>query len=255
MALKVQARTFKYLIAAAGILGFALRSVLYSTGIDEKGLLVTGHWADSGCFLLTAAVAAVLFLWCRERTGVVRYTDAFPPSVLRAAGSAAAGFAILFSSNPMIPSPVFAVTEPVLRLVAAASLLFVGFCRLTGKKPLFLLHSCVCLYLGLRLIGQYRIWSVDPQMQNYCFYLGAHICLILACYQLTTFDADFGNHRKLWGIGLAAVYLSILSLANCEEPLFLLGCSFWIWTSLSNLTPPHRPKYAAPHHTDQEDSL
>ena len=249
MALKLQARAMKYLIVAAGILGFALRTVLYTTGIDDKGLLVAGHWVDSGVFLLTAAVAAVLFLWCRNLTGETGYADAFQPSALRAAGSVVAGIAFLFSGNVAIPSPAFAVAEPALRLAAGASLLWVGFCRFTGKQPQLLFHGCVCLYLGLRLVCQYRIWSVDPQIQNYCFFLGANICLLLACYQLAAFDAGCGNHRKLWGSGLAAAYLSILSLANCEEKLFLLGCSFWILTALSNLTPPHRPKYVAhaPH--------
>ena len=255
MALKVQARLFKSMIAVAGVLGFSLRAVLYTTGTDGKGLLIAGHWAGSGAFLLTAAVAVMLLLWCRGLNSTKDNTNAYPPSVLSAAGSIAAGCALLLCRPAEVPSAAFAIAEPFLRLTAAASLLYVAFCRFTGRKPQFLFHGCVCLYLGLRLVCQYRIWSVVPQMQNYCFFLGAHVALMLTCYQLAAFDAGFGNHRKLWGAGLATVYLAIVSLYKCAEPFFLLCCAFWIWTNLScQATPKYLEKFPS-HHTDQEDSV
>lgn len=241
MALKIQARPFKYLIAAAGILGLILRFMLYATGVDEKGLLGAGHWASSGVFLLTSMVTVMLFLWCRSFTDAERYSDACPSSPWSAAGSIAAGIAFLLSGTIEAPSEAFAIVEPLLRLAAAASLIWVGFCRFTGRKPLFLFHCCVCLYLGLRLVCQYRIWSVDPQIQNYCFFLGAHIALMLTCYQLAAFDAGFGSQQQLWAAGLAAVYLAIVALVNSEDSFLLLCCTIWIWTSLNHSTPGRNP--------------
>lgn len=235
MTLAVKPKQLKILLLSAGVLGLLLRMVLYAAGIDEKGLLVTGHWAELSLWLLTAAVAAVLFLLLRKLTGPERYQDAYPASAFSAAGSILAGVSIFLSGTPEAANGNLAIAEVVLRFVAAVSLICVGFCRFTGRKPLFLLHGTVCLYLALRMVCQYRLWSADPQLQNYCFYLGAYVALMLTCYQLAAFDAGFGSHRSLWACGLSALYLCTVSLAGSEEPFFLLCCSIWVFTNLSSL--------------------
>lgn len=249
--LAVKPNHMKLLLPAASILGLTLRATLYAIGVDEKGLLVTGHWTGICVWLLTAAVAVMLFLWCRRLTGSKNHRKAYPASMISAAGSILAGVAIVLSSAPEAPSEALAGLELVLRFVAAASLCCVGFCRFTGKKPFFLLHCVVCLYLALRLVFQYRIWSSDPQMQNYCFYLGAHVALMLTAYQMAAFDAGLGDLRYLWGSGLAAVYLCILSIAGSGESFFLICCAIWIWTNLSR---PSTQKIKTNHHTTQEES-
>lgn len=235
MALTVKERNLKYLILSAGILGFVLRAILYATGVDEKGLLVTGHWAGTGVWLLTAAVAAALFLLLRNLTGPEQYRDAYPASVPSAAGSILAGVAFLLCGAPETAVGTLSIAELVLRIAAVLSLVSVGFCRFTGRKPLFLLHGAVCLYIALRMVCQYRLWSADPQLQNYCFYLGAYVALMLTAYQLAAFDAGFGSHRKLWACGLSSVYLCTVSLAGSGEAFFLLCCGIWVFTNLSSL--------------------
>ena len=224
----------KLLTGAAGILGLSLRAVLYAVGTDQKGLLIEGHWASSGVWLLTAAIALILFLWCRQLTGSRNYQKAFPSSLFCAAGAALAGIGFVLSPTAQAPSPTFANIELVLRFVSAASLIWISYCRFRGEKPFFLLHCAVCLYLALRLVCQYRLWSSDPQIQNYAFYLGAHVALMITAYQFAAFDAGAGNHKKLWAAGLSAIYLSTVSLARSDEPFFLICCIVWIWTNLSH---------------------
>lgn len=233
MKLAVKPKLTKTLVAAAGILGLVLRTVLYAVGVDRKGLLITGHWSGIGIWLLTAAVALILLLLCRQLTGSQEYSIAFPASPFSAAGAALAGIALVLCPVAQIPSPVFATIEPVLRYGAAASLFFISYCRFRGKAPLFLLHCSVCLYLALRLICQYRVWSADPQIQNYAFYLGAHVALMITAYQFAAFDAGFGSHGKLWGAGLGSIYLSTVSAAGSDDPFFLICCVLWIFTNLS----------------------
>lgn len=235
MALTVKERSLKYLILSAGTLGSVLRAVLYATGVDEKGLLVTGHWAGTGVWLLTAAVAAAMLILLRDLTGPEQYRDAFPASVFSAAGSILAGVAFLLCGAPEAAEGNLAIAELVLRFAAAISLACVGFCRFAGRKPFPLLHGAVCLYLALRMVCQYRLWSADPQLQNYCFCLGAYLALMLTAYQLAAFDAGFGSHKKLWTCGLAAVYLCAVSLAGNGEAFFLLCSGIWTFTSLSSL--------------------
>ena len=60
MSLSRKSNQLKLLLTAAGLLGLLLRFALLQTAIDEKGLLVTGHWADIGSWLLSAAMVGVI---------------------------------------------------------------------------------------------------------------------------------------------------------------------------------------------------
>lgn len=251
MKLAVKPNQMKLLLGAAGILGLVLRAVLYATGVDRKGLLVAGHWADTALWILTAVVAVILLIWCSQLSNSRKQQKAFPGSVFSAAGAALAGIAFVLSPVSQAPSRAFATIELVLRFAAAASLIYVSYCRFRSKTPFFLFHSVVCLYLALRLVCQYRVWSADPQIQNYAFYMGAHVALMIAAYQFAAFDAGFGSHRKLWAAGLAGIYLSTVSVARSSDPFFLICCALWIFTNLSR--PPHRRRPQSSNLTTQEE--
>lgn len=253
MTLAVKPRQMKLLVGAAGILGLMLRAVLYTAGVDQKGLLIPGFWADTGLWLLTAVVAAALLIWCRQLTGPEKGGQAFPGSPVSAAGAALAGIALVLSPVAQTTSGPFAVTELVLRIAAGLSLLLIAYFRFRSRTPLFLLHGAVCLYLALRLVCQYRVWSADPQIQNYAFYMGAHVALMITAYQFAALDAGFGSHRNLWTAGLSAIYLSIVSVAGSSDPLFLICCILWIWTNLSHpMLKKHRE--TPNHNIPQEES-
>lgn len=237
MSLAVKPNHLKLTALCAGALGLMLRAALFATGLDEKALLVDGHWADSVVWLLTAAVIGAIFFLLRRCAGPVTYGDAFPASALRAVGSVVAACGFLLSGTSATPGSQFVMAEGILRILAAAALVAVAYCRFRGKKPSILLHSTSCLYLALRMVCRYQLWSADPQLQNYAFFLGAHVALMLSCYQLAAFDADCGNHRSLWGWSLGAIYLCLTALPGSEEPFFLLCCALWMLTSASNLTP------------------
>ena len=237
MSRSVSPRILKYLALAAGLLGLLLRFLLLQTAVDDKGLLISGHWAGTGSWLLTAAMIGMSFLCLRRCAGQPGCDAAFPPSPLRAAGSLVAACGFLLSGAPVATAVRLAQAEPVLRILAAAALVAVAYCRFRGKKPSFLLHATICLYLALRMVCRYQIWSADPQLQHYAFYLGAHVALLLSSYHLTAFDADSGNHRSLWRWSLAAVYLCLTAIPGCEEPFFLLCCAVWMLTGLSDPAP------------------
>ena len=232
MSLSAQPQKTKYLITAAGILGLVFRAVLYTDGMDRKGLLTTGHWASTGIWLLTAGAALVILLLSRGLTGPENGRCDPPCSISGAAAAILAGIAFALSPVPYLPSKAFAAIEPVLRLAAAASLIAVSYCRFRGKPPHLLFHCAVCLYLALRLVCQYRVWSADPQIQNYAFYMGAHVALMLTAYQFAALDGGFGNFSTLWSFGLASIYLSTAAVVHSQDPFFLLSCTLWIWTSL-----------------------
>ena len=175
---------------AAGLGGCILRTALYLTGMDARNLPISGHWAQLGLWGLTLC-AALFFLW---RTRPLQGTDEPARSPLAAAGCLAAALAFFLSDFPdAAPGSLYTV-ELILRWGAGLSMIAVAFCRLTGRRPLFLFHGTVCLFLILRMISLYRLWSADPQLIDYGFYLGLPIlssALIVAYFHLLLIIMSF----------------------------------------------------------------
>ncbi len=224
----------KYAVAGAGVLAAMLRTLLYATGTDEKGLLATGHWAHAALWALTLAVAVALVVFCRHLRAPEYDFQCYPPSAAGAMGCllCAAGLAVdaLFQLG-QIRYPLDLLTL-VSSAAAAVSLGYVGLCRMAGRKPVYLGHALVCICFALRMVSQYRTWSSDPQLMDYCFLMAALVGLMLTGYHLAAFDAGFGRHQPLWFIGLASVYLCLAGLYRAESPLLLILCAIWVLTNL-----------------------
>lgn len=225
----------KYLALAAGLIGFVLRSAVFFFGTDAKGLPIRSHWANITLLILTVAAGLFFAVRCHFLPKTREYREAYPASVFSGIGCLAAAIGFFLADAPDTLAGSFRIAEMILRCGAALALAAVAYCRFAGKKPLFLLHGLVCLYLMLRLICLYRLWSSDPQLIDYGFYLGAYVALILTGYQLAAFDADAGNPGKLWFFGTSSVYLCAVSLSGPREPFFMLVCVIWIMTNLCSL--------------------
>lgn len=242
--MKPNAKTehIKHLILSAGLLGGLLRALLYLTGTDEKGLLIPWHWAHVGLWAVTAATAVGIVFLCRSIQGSEKYEHSFPVSAAGAAGCAFCAFGMLMSGISGLKNAASSldVMVVVLSFASAAALGYVGVCRLTRAKPFLAAHAVVCVFLALRMVCQYRIWSSDPQLQDYCFHMAAHVGLMLTAYHFAAFDAGMGSHRKLWTLGLATVYLCLISLYRNQDMLFVLTCGIWVFTNLPSLSVPPR---------------
>jgi len=238
MKLNIKSNDLKLVTLSAGILGLALRIALYATGMDGRGLLIKNHWAAIALWLLTAAVIAALLVFGRTITGPEKYADAYPVSFSAAMGCFAltAGLAVTCVREFSEFSTRLHLVIWVLGLLCAVAMGFVGVCRLLGKKPYFLLHAALCIYFALRMVSQYRQWSADPFLLDYCFYLIAYVALMLSAYHHAAFDAEMGKHRALWFFSLASVYLCCLSWKGSRDSLLLLGSAVWAFTNLTTLT-------------------
>lgn len=255
MKFSVKPQLLKCITLAAGGVGLALRAILYATGTDEKGLLMAGHWAGISLTVLTLAVVAGLFVLTRPIKGPEEYPDAFPVSIWGGAGALAAGLCTLISAVTGFSAvtDTIGLLVQILGLIAGAGLILTGLCRSLGAKPNFLLHTALCLYFAVRMVSQYRSWSSDPQLMDYCFYLCAFVCLMLTAYQFAAFDAGFGSHRSLWFTGLLGVYFCCLSLSGPQDVIFILACGIWAFTNLTSLS--GRPRRKRPTlQLDQEEA-
>lgn len=248
MKLSVKPHLLKLFALSAGLLGLMLRMVLYATGTDEKGLLIANHWAGITVYGLTAVVVLGLLLLTRSIQGSADYRDAHPRSILAGSGSLVLALAVLMSCLSEISSPPDSIgtfIRWVLGFLTVVSLACICLCRVTGSKPIFLFHGILCVWLALRMVMQYQNWSADPQMQDYVFYLLAHVALMLTAYHQAAFDAGMGSHRSLWYLSLVAVFLCLLSLRDSLDTLLLLAAAFWALTNLTSLdTRPRRQRPA-----------
>lgn len=233
---RIKLQHLPFFTLAAGLLGFILQLILNRTGVDEKGLLVTNHFAGICLYILSALVLAGLFFGVRELRNISRYSKAFPPSVFAFAGCVLAAAGIVINAVTGILQQQDAITTLVVvfAAVAAVSLVLIGICRFKGKQPNYLFHAGLTVYLMLQLVSLYRHWSPEPQLLLYFFPLLSTVFLMLTAYQAACLDAGKGSRRWYVFCDQTALFFCCLSLCS-EYWLFYLAMGLWAGTNLCSL--------------------
>ena len=231
-----------WFVLGTGGIGFALRIWLFTGGVDEKGFLISGHPADILIWALTIFVMVFLLIATRGLQEGGKYSFNFPASLPGSIGCGlcALGFAVTSITEFVLTADTLSRITSVLGILSAAVLGFMAYGRWKGLRTSVIYHTVICLYLIARLISQYRNWSWDPRLQDYCFQLLGTVCLMLATYHRAAFDANMGKRRPHAFFHLAAVYLCCLSLVGSENIAFYLGAGAWMLTDLCNLVPMQR---------------
>ena len=220
--------------AGVGLVGLGLLALLYTTCMDEKGLLVSGHPLLWVLGLLTVAAMLLIFLYCRASQGSDRFAECFPKSLPGAIGSfvAAAGALVvtLTELGQDLTLPGIACT--VLGFLAVVSFCVTGLCRSKGQRPLSVYHGAISLYFALRLVCHYRTWSANPQLTDNLFCILASVCLMLTAYHRAAFDAGIGKRRSFLFFSLLALLLSVMALLG-EDSCWLYLCGgIWALTGI-----------------------
>ena len=228
----VKPASIKIFTLSAALLGFLLRFMLYATAIDQKGLIIRGHWATWSLVSLTMLFFAGLLILAQNPKREPNYEDCFAPSIWRSLGAFAAAGAMMVHSfqNGMFSYNSMDRVAGILGMLAGIGLIVAGVCHFLGTKPHFLCPVAASLYFALRLVDLYRGWSSDPQLMDYVFYLGAFICLMLNSYFLAQFHVDTCQHRSLWFASMSAVYLCAVAIPNSGDAGLLAACAFWAFT-------------------------
>lgn len=239
MKLNLKSSFLPMIALVGGLLTMLMRLWLVALGRDERDLLAAGNFPDVVSWILTGLVMIVLVLGTWNLTEAAKYSFNFPTSESAAIGIAMGAIGILITSlSELFASPdTLTVYSCILGLVATPALLFIAYCRKTGKRPSILFHGVVCLYLMLHLISHYRLWSAIPQLQSYAFELLAIVFVMLACYQRAAFDVGRGDRRCYALFTLAALFFCIAALPGCDNAAFFLGCAVWMAATPCNLKP------------------
>lgn len=222
-----------------GNFAMVLRRQLYLTAVDVKGLLLRSTPLEIILLALTGAAFALIFLGLKNDRGSSVYEENYTASVTAGLGHVAAAtgiFLMVRGSAPAMPGLLSQLWQ-ILGLATPACLVLAGIARIMGKKPFFLLHVVPCLFLLIYLVGNYQIWSRNPQMQDYFFALLATLALILFAHFTAAFEAGLGNRKMVLGGGLAAIYLCLAEMGRTDYPAFYFGCVFWAITGLCKITP------------------
>ncbi len=225
---------------AGGILGLGLRLWLLS-GRDGS-FLAENPTAEHALTLVAIAVPALLLVLTRRMRNGSKYQFNFPPSLVSALGICLGALSIgLYSLLSLSGSgDGFALLGNVLGLGSAGILVYSAWCRWKGIVPNLLLYLILDVYLMVRLIGQFRYWSSDPQLLDYCFQLLATVCLMMTCYHRAAFAIGRGRRRSYALYALNTLFFCCLSLVDWGNVLYYLGIALWMATDLCSLSAPHR---------------
>ncbi len=228
-----------WFVLGAGTIGIGLCLWLMSTGMDEKGLWVSGHPAVVLLWLLSAATIAVVIVLCMPLVEAPKYTFNFPSSPVDAIGDGILALGILAASILTLvdSADLLSSVIAIVGLLSAGLLALCAFYRWKGMQPMFLLRGFVCVFWVLRLISLYQRWSPEPQLQSYVFQLLANVCMMLSFYQRTAFDANYGNRRAHTIYHLNAIFFCCLSLIGSQDWFLYSVCILWAVADLCCMLP------------------
>ena len=228
-----------WLTLFAGGVGIFLRFWLFSTGVDDRGLLVEGHPADLMIWLLTAIVLVGLWFATKPLVAAPKYDFNYPPSLAAAIGCgfAALGIGIAAIQALIAQEDTLSLIAAIVGITTALAFVLLALLRYRGLQPNILLHVIPCVFFMLRLISLYRHWSTNPQLQNYGFQLLGTVFLMLSAYYRAAFDVDMGRRRPLVLCHLITVFFCCLSITDLDAAVFYLTTGIWLFTDLCSLAP------------------
>ena len=213
------ARFFLILIAAFAAAGFFLRRA------ERAG-------ADAGWLIgvsVAAALACLAVSVTRKPCG--KFAAMFQPSKIDGAAGVAGSVLLAVGGFLMlVQSAGFARLIGGVAILAGACLALASLTRARGNMPKVGLYVAVVLFYVVKLFYDFRHWTVDPAVLDYCFWLFAAICFMLATFHAAQFCFDLGKRRVLTFFALMGIYFGAVSLADLQggEALLCAGGTLWM---------------------------
>ena len=213
------ARFFLILIAAFAAAGFFLRRA------ERAG-------ADAGWLIgvsVAAALACLAVSVTRKPCG--KFAAMFQPSKIDGAAGVAGSVLLAVGGFLMlVQSAGFARLIGGVAILAGACLALASLTRARGNMPKVGLYVAVVLFYVVKLFYDFRRWTVDPAVLDYCFWLFAAICFMLATFHAAQFCFDLGKRRVLTFFALMGIYFGAVSLADLQggEALLCAGSALWM---------------------------
>ena len=218
-----------------GLLGLALRMILYRIGFDGKGILSAGHPLHLACLVLVISMTVYLVFLARKSESPGKESS-FLPALF---GFPAAG--LMLYQAVILRQDMYGVLAPVRLGLTALAAIAMAVCSIPGLKRKTLAavcHSLVCGAFALDMLSRYQTWSGNPQLPDYVFHILAGVALSLAAYQTLALYTGLGKPRLQRFYCLWALLLCPLCLAGPEPRIFYLSGGLWAAGCLLTQAPP-----------------
>lgn len=227
------------LILVLGLTAAGVRRVIYSAAVDGRGLLIP--WNLPSLVLLALAVAAIgaVVAGMKYQGNGNRYGDNFPPSPAGGASCLVLALATawyLLTQKPAVLDRV-SMLSILLGWLSLPCLAVTAYGRLRGKRPVWIFNGIVCLSFALRLADNYRLWSGNPQLQDYWCQMLACVGLTLTAYHLTAFDVGLGHRKHQQAIALLTAFFCLAGCFDGGGNIYYLPAALWSLASAAKLRP------------------
>lgn len=222
-----------------GAIAGLLRKALYAVALDHKGLLTPNHPLERilTVFSLLALALIIAAVWRLD--GSAEYEDNFAPSNKAMTGHFLAALGILLTVL-LNYAPMYGALGnawDLLGLAAPVCLISAGLCRKKGEKPFFVLHLVPCLFLVFHIVNHYQTWSGNPQLQDDVYTVFATMALMFFAFYTAAFEVGSGKRRMHLGMGLAALFLTMVTIQDTQYLFLYTGLGCWVGSDLCSLTP------------------
>lgn len=233
-----------------GAVGFALRKWELATAFEPgTGLPISGMPATITLAVWSAAIAAALFLLCRDCKERLPYDRAFAAegNSLYLTAAVLSAFLLLASAGaeivtfPITYQAALSAESSGSRLALTLPPLRIGLCVLgflcvlmiagnlyrakgRGKESLPLLG--LCLLFCVWLISDYQGRAADPVILDYVYEVFAIISSLLGIYFIAGYSFQTGKPRRTILLSLLGVFFSMVTMADRHSLADLLRYGF-----------------------------
>ncbi|MEA4965094.1 MAG: hypothetical protein VB055_04655 [Oscillospiraceae bacterium] len=217
-------------------LAFVLRLVQRRVSLNADG----GHSASFLWPLIVMSVLALLFaaltaLSLRPRPG---FSANHLPSNVSLAGLPAALLLMIASAVRFFTmTGVSKWLMGLLGIVGAVCMGLITLRILRRERPSFVLYAVLTVSLICKLIPDFRSWSIDPRISDYCFRLFAMIAVMCVSFLLSSFALEQGQRRATVFAAMLGVFFSAMSVADggLANALSFLSYALFQYASLWQL--------------------
>lgn len=220
-------------LAVLTLLGSLMRSGQLHSIFDAAGLPAAGHplsWM-LGILTVLVIVLSVLFAQLLPRGGsageacVVQFAVQTLAGVLVLAGAAVGLFAQIRTQPVSYHTALY-----FLQMLSGLCMIGAGWLQYKDQKPGVGYFAVVCIWQLLTLLLNFRGWSMDPTILDYCFRLFALVSGMCAAYHIGALSLEQKGRRMAAFWCMAGSFFSVVSIfgERANWCLAELGMGVWL---------------------------
>lgn len=194
----------------AAVVTCILRYAQLQRSLDLSGKIMVGAGKGPLTWLciIFVVLAAVYCIWLQKRKSLGVGGNASVIITLIAAFLMALGSAVRWNVNVVLALGGF---------VAAVCWVAVALVRRQGTTPSAALFMLPALFYAVELIIEFRDWSRDPLIMDYCFDLFALICVMCATFHFGGFSLQKGKRKRSVFYCICGAMFSAIAAAGCID--------------------------------------